>query len=75
MGRILSLADMQEQYDGEWLLIAYTELDEDMQPIAGEVITHSPDREVVYRELLRQRGKSVAIEYVGTVSEDLATAL
>ena len=31
-------------YPSEWVLIAYTELDEDLNVIRGEVLAHSPER-------------------------------
>jgi hypothetical protein len=31
MPQILSFKEIQQQYDGEWLIIAYTELDADLQ--------------------------------------------
>jgi hypothetical protein len=70
-----NLEEMQKRYHGEWLLIAYTELDDDLNPVGGEVIVHSPDRDVVYQALSQQPGGTVAIEYVGPFPEDLATAL
>jgi hypothetical protein len=35
---------MQQKYHDEWLLIAYTDLDEDLHVIRGEVLAHSPDQ-------------------------------
>ncbi len=75
MGEILSIQEMKSQYTGEWLLIAYTELDNEMNVIRGEVLIHSPDRDEIYRELLSTKGKSVAVEYTGAIPEDLAVVL
>jgi len=57
------------------LLIAYTELDDRMNVTRGEVLAHSPNRDEVYRKLLSMKGKAVAVEYTGTVPEDLAVVL
>ncbi len=75
MGEMLSIQEMRSQYPGEWLLIAYAELDDEMSVIRGEVLAHSPDRDEIYRELLSVPGKSVAIEYAGAIPEDLAVVL
>ena len=75
MGEILSIEEMRDQYFGEWLLIAYTELDDEMNVIHGEMLAHSPDRDEIYRNLLSMKGKAVAVEYVGTIPEDLAVVL
>jgi hypothetical protein len=35
MAEILTLEEMARRYDGEWLLIAYTKLDEDLNVLRG----------------------------------------
>lgn len=75
MAKVLSFEEIQSRYDGEWVLIAYTALDENLIPISGEVVAHSQERDVVY-EALSQRGTSgVAIECFVKVPEDMAFIL
>ncbi|MEG3970892.1 hypothetical protein QUA00_25200 [Microcoleus sp. T2B6] len=73
--KILSLEEIIHLYPSEWVLIAYTELDEDLNVIRGEVLAHSPDRDLLYNNALSRKGKSVAIEYTGPIPEDLAAML
>jgi hypothetical protein len=75
MSEIVSMETIREQYSGEWVLIAYTDLDEEMRVIRGEVLAHSSDRDEIYRQLLRLKGRKVAVEYMGKVPEDLAVVL
>lgn len=75
MDQVISLEAIREQYPGEWVLIAYAELDEQMRVIKGQVLAHSPDRDEIYRRLLSVRGQKVAVEYMGKVPEDLAVVL
>lgn len=75
MGQIMSVETIREQHDGEWVLIAYTELDEEMRVIRGEVLAHSRDRDEIYRRLLTVKGRQVAVEYMGEIPEDLAVVL
>jgi hypothetical protein len=75
MAEILSFEEMKKRYYGEWLLIAYTEVDEDMNVLKGEVIAHSPDRDEVYKAIASRGGKAVAIEYVGEIPSDYAVIL
>lgn len=75
MSQIMTFEEMQHRYNGEWLLIAYTEVDEDMQIIAGEVLAHSPVQEEIYKVLESVQEQPLAIEYVGKVPEDLAFIL
>jgi hypothetical protein len=57
------------------VLIAYTELDEDMKVIPGEVLAHSPEGDLLYNNPLSRKGKSVARKYIGLIPEDLAAML
>ncbi|MGL5060822.1 MAG: hypothetical protein ACRC62_12670 [Microcoleus sp.] len=73
--QILTLEEITRLYPQEWVLIAYTELDEDLNVIRGEVLAHSPDRDLLYNNALSRKGKSVAIEYTGPIPDDLAVML
>jgi hypothetical protein len=73
MAEILTIEEMAQRYDGEWLLIAYTEMDEDFNVIRGEVIAHSPNQEDIYNVLPERKNR--AIEYVGKIPKDLAFML
>jgi hypothetical protein len=57
------------------VLIAYTELDEDLNVIRGEVLAHSPEGDLLYNNPLSREGKSVAREYTTFIPEDLAAML
>jgi hypothetical protein len=57
------------------MLIAYTELDEDLNVIRGEVLAHSPEGDLLYNNPLSRKGKSVAREYTDPIPEDLAAML
>jgi hypothetical protein len=75
MTPIISFEEIQRQYEGEWVLIAYTELDPSLKPIAGEVLAHSADRDVVYDALGDRGDRGVAIECFVKVPEDMAFIL
>lgn len=75
MAEILSFEEMKNRYYGQWLLIAYTEVDKDMNVLEGEVLAHSPKRDEVYKAIASRKGKAVAIEYVGDIPSDYAVIL
>jgi hypothetical protein len=75
MSEVLSYPEIQQRYEGEWVLIAYQSLDENLKPIAGEVIAHSPDRDEVYAALGKRGHQGVAIECFVKVPEDMAFIL
>ncbi|MCY7276309.1 MAG: hypothetical protein LH702_21880 [Phormidesmis sp. CAN_BIN44] len=75
MAALLTSEDMKQQYHDEWLLIAYTEVDDNLNVIQGEVLAHSPDVETLYALLPQFKDQAVALEYVGEIPKDLAFIL
>jgi hypothetical protein len=71
-----TFAEIQQQYQDEWLLIAYTEIDpESLQILQGEVLAHSPNIDIIYQALPQAKGRNAAIEFVGTPKTDVAYIL
>ncbi len=70
---ILPMEEIREQYAGEWVLIEYVELDEDMQIVRGRVLAHSSDDEEIFQKFLGfiDQKMPVAIENLGQVPEDV----
>jgi hypothetical protein len=75
MPQLLTFEEMQQQYPNQWLLIAYTEIDENLQVIRGEVLTHSPRANDIYHALPQHNDRPVAIEYIGEIPSDLVIML
>lgn len=75
MSETLSYPEIRQRYDGEWVLIAYHSLDENLKPIGGEVIAHSTDRDEVYAALSKRGSQGVAIECFIKIPEDMAFIL
>lgn len=75
MVEILSYEEIAQRYDGEWVMIAYTEVDDDLEVVAGEVVAHSPIEQEIYKLLPLGRGRDVSIEYVGKVPSNIAFSL
>ena len=69
---ILTLKEIKEKYPNEWVLIEYEELDSLYNVIKGHVISHSPVKESIYKDLMETKGKNVALEYTGIIEEDMA---
>ena len=68
---ILTLEEIKQQYPQQWVLIAYTEEDEYLNVVRGQVLASSPDRDDIYAYLPNRNGKSVAIEYTGPIPETI----
>ena len=75
MSAEISLAEMKQQYHNEWLLIAYTQVDENWNVLRGEVLAHSPDVQALYALLPNYRDRSVAFQYIGEIPDDIAIVL
>ena len=75
MTEILNYEEIAQRFDGEWVMIAYTEVDDDLEVVAGEVIAHSPIEQEIYKLLPLGRGRNVSIEYVGKVPANIAFSL
>jgi ParB-like chromosome segregation protein Spo0J len=72
MAEVLTLEEMKQRYNGEWLLIFCTEVDDAWNLIRGEVLAHSLDRDEVEKALATTTAKVTTIEYVGDIPEDWA---
>ena len=75
MSKIMTFEEIKQNYDGEWVLIAYSEADENLQVIKGKVIAHSPNKAEIYQALESVKEQPLAIEYIGKFPEDLAFIL
>lgn len=71
----MTMEEIKKKFKGEWVLIEYSQLDEHLAVLDGEVIAHSLDKKFIYREQLRYKGKQLAIEYLGEIPEDWAVML
>ena len=65
----MKIEQILKKYKGEWLLIEYSALDENLNVVSGSVLAHSPNKEEIYAKLLKTKGKDVAIEYAGKLPE------
>jgi hypothetical protein len=76
MSQVLTLNEIKHQYNGEWVLIAYNEIEDDtLQVIRGEVVEHGSDAEVLYKLLPKYNDRPIAIEFMGEAVENVAYIL
>lgn len=71
----LTLAQIEDHYPDEWVLIENPELDDDLEIIRGRVIAHSADRAAVSRYDKHHRPKSAAYFWTGQLPEIMALNL
>lgn len=75
MSEIITFEEIKQRYDGQWVLIAYTEANDEFEVIEGKVIAHSAKKEDIYQALEMSTEQPLAIEYIGQLPEDIAFIL
>ncbi len=71
----LTIAEVDSQFDGEWVLIGDPEIGEHLELHAGRVLYHSKDRDEVYRRAVQLRPERFAMHYTGKMPENTAIVL
>ena len=51
----LTYAEIEQRYDGEWVVVINPVQDEDLEVLSGTVIAHSPDRDEMHRQVREYR--------------------
>ena len=75
MGRVMTLVEIEAQFQSEWVLVEDPQTDDALNVQGGKVIAHSKDRDEVYRQATASRPKRFAILYTGTYPKDVAIVL
>jgi hypothetical protein len=75
MSEVLTLAEMEDRFKSEWILVENPETDDSLEIIRGNVIFHSPDRDAVYRKAIELKLPNIAFLYTGKIPDDAAVIL
>ncbi len=75
MGDVLTVGEMESQFQSEWVLVGDPEIDDSLHVQSGRVICHSKDRDEVYRKAVELKPKRFAMLYTGTLPRDTAIVL
>jgi hypothetical protein len=75
MDSILTVSEIETQFDAEWILVSDPQTDESLEVKGGVVLWHSPDRDEVYQKAIELHPKRFAVLYTGTLPEDAAIIL
>jgi hypothetical protein len=74
-GEVLTLAQMEAQFESEWVLIEDPRTDDALQVQGGTVRWHSKDRDEVYRKAIELHPRRFAVVYTGKMPKDTAIVL
>ena len=72
---MLTIAEIEAQFVAEWVLIEDPQTNDALEVQSGKVLSHSKDRDEVYRKLLELRPKRAATHFTGTIPDDVAVVL
>ena len=75
MEEVLTIAQIEAQFDSEWILVGDPQTNEALEVQSGKVLWHSKDREEVYRKAVELRPKRSAMLYTGKMPKDTAIVL
>jgi hypothetical protein len=75
LSELLTIEQIKQQYQDEWLLIGYADLDENLNVLSGEVLAHAQNANDLYKLLPQYSDRPVAFEYVGEIPADFAFML
>ena|SRR5712691_12584504 len=75
MESLLTAAQIEAQFESEWVLVEDPQTDDALQVRSGRVVWHSRDRDEVYRKAVELRPKRFAVLYTGKMPKDTAVVL
>ena len=75
MEEVLTIAQVEAQFDSEWILVGDPQTNEALEVQSGKVLWHSKDREEVYRKAVELRPRRSAMLYTGKMPKDTAVVL
>ena len=61
----MTFEEIKRQYPNQWVLIEFTQLDDELTVVDGKVLAHSPSRHEIERKLATLRNERIAVEFTG----------
>ena len=75
MSKVMTWAEIEAEFDGEWVLIEDPETTPMQEIIRGTVVFHGADKGKLHQRMRESRPRSSAVIFVGSPPEDLEFAL
>jgi hypothetical protein len=75
MEDILTIAQIEAQFESEWVLVEDPQTNAALEVQSGKVRWHSQDRDEVYRKAVELRPRRFAMLYTGKMPKDTAIVL
>ncbi len=68
---IMTMSEIEEQFDNEWVLVEDPELDRNNKVVRGRVLVHSKNRNDIDAVAIRLRPKRSAFLYTGPPPDNI----
>ncbi len=75
MSEVMSLSEIQTQFESEWVLLEDPQTTDSLEVKSGIVLWHSKNRDEVYFKARKLRPKHSAILYTGILPEGMVVVL
>ena len=68
---VLTLTEIEKQFDGEWVLLEDPYDDDRKRVAGGKLLAHSKNRDDVYAKAMELRPKHSAVLYMGPMPDNI----
>lgn len=75
MPEVLTMSEIEDRYQSQWVLVVDPTTGESLEVVSGCVVSHSGDRDEVYRKAVELRPRRFAVLYTGGMPEDTVIVL
>lgn len=75
MEEMLTIEEIENRFDSEWVLIGDPLTDELLEVMGGKVLWHSRDRDEIHRMAMELHPRRFAVLHVGKPPEEMESAL
>ena len=65
MNEFLTIEEIEEKFNGEWVLIEDVETNEKLEVLRGKVIYHGKDKNELHRRAMNSKTKRFASLFIG----------
>jgi len=65
----MKIKEIVDRFKNEWVLTEVTKIDNNGNPIEGNVLAHSKNRDETYEAMKRSKAKDVAHFYTGEIPQ------
>lgn len=72
---ILTMKEMEEKFDSEWVLIGDPQTNDLLEVLSGKILHHSKDRSEIHQRAMELRPKRFAVIHIGEPPEGMEFAL